>query len=197
VVDIVLVRHASTAWSGTRYCGVSDPPLSEAGRLEALRLARVVAERVGRDTRIVTSPSRRAVATATAIADAVGAHPVEVDDRWREADLGIAEGRTFDELAAIAPALAADLAGGSLAVDWPDGETHAALEARVASAWRDLAHAGDVAVVVTHAGPFMHALAIADGREIEPGDLVEPAAAVRVHVPADGPSTTSVLPSGT
>lgn len=197
MVDIVLVRHASTDWSGTRYCGVSDPPLSEAGRLEALRVARVLAEQVGPETRIVTSPSRRAVATAMAIADAVGADPVEVDSRWREADLGVAEGRTYDELAAIAPALAANLAGGSLAVDWPDGETHAALEARVASAWRDLARAGRPAVVVTHAGPFMHALALVGGRAIEPGDLVEPAAAVHVHLSAEGPSTTSVLPSGT
>jgi broad specificity phosphatase PhoE len=94
VVDIVLVRHASTDWSGTRYCGVSDPPLSEAGRLEALRVARVLAEQVGPETRIVTSPSRRAVATAMAIADAVGADPVEVDSRWREADLGVAAARS-------------------------------------------------------------------------------------------------------
>ena len=32
VAGIILVRHASTAWTGRRYCGRSDPPLSAAGR---------------------------------------------------------------------------------------------------------------------------------------------------------------------
>ena len=31
-LEIVLVRHASTDWSGRRYCGRSDPPLNEAGQ---------------------------------------------------------------------------------------------------------------------------------------------------------------------
>ena len=32
VAGIILVRHAPTAWTGSRYCGRSDPPLDAAGR---------------------------------------------------------------------------------------------------------------------------------------------------------------------
>ena len=98
MVTIVLVRHASTAWSGVRYCGRSDPPLSSTGVDEALRLAESLAGDLPPGTRVVSSPSRRATATAAAIVEAAGLATVAIDDRWREADLGIAEGRTFDEL---------------------------------------------------------------------------------------------------
>ena len=196
MVDIVLVRHASTAWSGVRYCGRSDPPLSDEGRAEAARLGKALAPQLEPGTRFVTSPSRRAVATAAAIVAAAGAAGADVDDRWREADLGLVEGRTFDEVVAIAPDLAGHLARGVLAVDWPDGETHAALAERVSTAWRDLVAAGETVVVVTHAGPLMHVLAIAADRQIHADDLVAPAVAVRVDVSAEGPSTVTVLPSG-
>jgi broad specificity phosphatase PhoE len=195
VVDIVLVRHAATAWSGRRYCGVSDPPLSGPGRTAAARLGRELAPGLAPDTRILSSPALRAVTTATAIADAGVGLGVVVDERWREADVGIAEGRTFEELHAIAPELANALAGGELAIDWPGGETHASLAARVADAWRDLIAAGRPAVVVTHAGPLMHALSVALERPLSADDLVGPATAIRVAVPADGPASASVLPS--
>ena len=194
VVTIVLVRHASTAWSGVRYCGRSDPPLSAIGVDEALRLAESLGGDLPPGTRVLTSPSRRATATASAIVEAAGLATAEIDDRWREADLGIAEGRTFDELTAIAPDLTAALAAGELAIDWPAGETHAALADRVAAAWADLVADGRPTVVVTHAGPFMHARAIAGRRPISPDDLVAPAAAHRMEVAA-GPSRPPVLPS--
>jgi broad specificity phosphatase PhoE len=195
VVDIVLVRHAATAWSGRRYCGVSDPPLSRPGRAAAARLGRELAAGLAPATRIVSSPSRRAVATANAIAAAGVDVGVVIDERWREADVGIAEGRTFEELHAVAPEIADALARGELAIDWPGGETHASLAARVADAWRDVVAAGRPAVVVTHAGPLMHAVAIATGRGIRADDLVGPGAAVHLSVTLDGVSAATMLPS--
>jgi alpha-ribazole phosphatase len=193
---IVLVRHAATAWTGTRYCGRSDPPLSEDGLRAAARLAADLGPTIEPDWVIVSSPSVRALATAEAIALAAGRDPhVEVDDRWCEADLGVAEGRTFDELATLAPELAAALASGTLAIDWPGGEPHRSLAARVAAAWDALAERGRSAVVVTHAGPLMHALAIARGRALSPDDLVGPAASTRVVVGAEGRQGAPVLPS--
>lgn len=135
------------------------------------------------------------MATATAIADARLDPSVEIDGRWREADVGVAEGRTFEELQAIAPELAGALARGELVIDWPGGETHASLAARVGSAWDDLVAAGRPTVVVTHAGPLLHAMAIAAGRGISADDLVAPGVAVRVSVLVEGVSTTTVLPS--
>ena len=136
MAGIILVRHAPTAWTGSRYCGRSDPPLDAAGVAVAHRLAGDLATTLAPGTRIVTSPLRRAHATAAAIADAAGIDDIAIDDRWREADFGIAEGLTFEELERLAPDLARRLADGETAIDWPDGERAADLAARVAAAWR-------------------------------------------------------------
>jgi broad specificity phosphatase PhoE len=183
VSGIILVRHASTAWTGHRYCGRSDPPLSAAGKAAAADLARELAATLAPGTRIVTSPSRRSHATATAIAGAAGIAGLTVDDRWREADFGIAEGRTFDELARVAPDLARRLADGETEIDWPGGESGAGLTDRVSAAWREIAGAGDDVVVVSHAGPLRIAIGLATGR---PGGAVElppPGAVIRLPAP--------------
>ena len=194
MVEIILVRHAATSWSGVRYCGISDPPLSRTGLADARRLAVSLSRDLPADVRVVSSPSRRAVATATAIVEAAHLPGVELDARWREAEVGMAEGRTFDELSAIAPDVAAALARGDLEIDWPGGETHSSLAARDADAWADLVAVGRPAVVVTHAGPFMHARALGEDRPISRDDLVEPAATGRVLV-SEGSARDAVLRS--
>jgi broad specificity phosphatase PhoE len=195
VVEITLVRHATTAWSGHRYCGRSDPPLSAAGRAEAAALADRLAPSLPAGARLIASPSQRAVATAEAIAAAAGVGQIEHDERWREIDFGRAEGRTFDELRAIAPATAEAILAGAMDIDWPGGETSASLAARVATAWRDLAGIRGPVVVITHAGPILHALALTNRRPIRASDLPGPATAVRVAMPVGQVPGSPVLPS--
>jgi len=89
------------------------------------------------------------------------ASTVDIDRRWAEADFGSVEGRSFAELEASFPDLAARLAGGETEIDWPGGETAAALAARVAVAWLDVIRADRPVVVVSHAGPIRIALALA------------------------------------
>jgi broad specificity phosphatase PhoE len=184
VAELILVRHAATAWTGTRYCGRGDPPLTRAGRLAATRTATQLAATLDAGTRIVSSPARRALETATAIAVASGIGPVEVDPRWVEADVGVAEGRTFAELEQIAPDLARALADGGSDIDWPDGETAASLAERVTSAWQDLVGAGRDAVVVSHGGPIRIARALALGVPASTIGPVAPAGIVRVSAAA-------------
>jgi len=183
MTEIVLVRHAATSWSGRRYCGRSDPALSTAGRAGARVLADALAPTLAREVLIVTSPAQRARQTAAAIAAAAGVDWIEVDDRWQEADFGIAEGRTFDELAALDPAIAAALAGGATDVDWPGGETAGDLAARVAAAWADLGARARPAVVVSHAGVIRQAVALARSTSASSVALPEPATAVRLVLP--------------
>lgn len=180
---LILVRHAPTGWSGRRYCGRSDPPLEGPGHAAATRLAATLAPLLPASVRIVTSPSRRARETAAAIADAIGGATVVADDRWREVDFGAAEGRTFDELAAIEPALAARLVSGESIVDWPDGESATAFADRVAAAWWDLAGSAVETVVVSHAGPIRLAMAIASNVPTTEIELLEPASFVRLRRP--------------
>jgi broad specificity phosphatase PhoE len=185
VTGIVFVRHGATDWSGRRYCGRSDPPLSAAGRVAAHELAARLAPTLARDVLIVTSPARRARETAEAISAAAGVDGIEVDERWSEADFGTAEGRTFDELARLEPDLASTLAGGATDIDWPEGETASDLAARVEAAWMALVVRARPAVVVSHAGPIRHAVALARGLVPAVVGLPEPATEVRVEVPPD------------
>jgi broad specificity phosphatase PhoE len=136
--------------------------------------------------RIVTSPLRRSHATAAAIAAAAGIAGVTVDDRWREADFGVAEGLTFDALARVAPDLARRLADGEAEIDWHDGETAAALADRVAAAWHELVRTGDDVVVVSHAGPLRIAIGLATGRPPGTVDLPGPGAVVRLPATVPG-----------
>jgi broad specificity phosphatase PhoE len=196
-MEIVLVRHASTSWSGRRYCGRSDPPLDRAGVDQAAELGRRLGPTLAPTTRIVASPSRRAVATARAIAAAAGGLPVERDARWLETDFGIAEGLGFEELERVAPEIASAVLAGSGRIDWPDGETASALGARVRAAWSDLLVVGRDTVVVTHAGPLMHALALAHDRPVDTRGVPGTGTASRITIAAAGPSRRPVLPSGT
>jgi broad specificity phosphatase PhoE len=194
-VEIVLVRHASTIWSGRRYCGRSDPPLTPAGRAEAVALARRLAPTLHPDTRLVSSPARRARATAAAIAAALGDIAIQLDPRWMETDFGAVEGLGFDEVAPRHPELAAAILDGTTAIDWPGGETAAALTTRVASALQELADAARPVVVVTHGGPILHALRLARNGVTDPFDVPEPATEVRLAIGIRGADRRAVLPS--
>jgi broad specificity phosphatase PhoE len=72
---MILVRHAESEWnrhfSRTRIDpGIPDPPLTRTGRRQAAQLAeRLVAADV---RRLLTSPYRRALETATIVAKALG-----------------------------------------------------------------------------------------------------------------------------
>jgi broad specificity phosphatase PhoE len=193
VTEIVFVRHARTSWSGRRYCGRSDPALDAAGRRAAAALADALAPTLPRDVLIVSSPARRAHQTAAAIASAAGADPIEIDERWSEADFGRAEGRTFDELMTMEPDLAAALARGEAQIDWPGGETAAAFGARIDAAWASLLARDRPVVVVSHGGPLRHAIALARGVAPDRVALPEPGTVVRCQVSKAG--SASVLPS--
>jgi ribonuclease H / adenosylcobalamin/alpha-ribazole phosphatase len=176
MTTMVLVRHAATAWSGRRYCGRGDPPLSAAGRRSAEALAERLGGTLPTAMRIVTSPSRRAFDTATLLAARAAPAALETDARWLEADMGDVEGCTFDQLGARYSELAARLAAGAVAVDWPGGESAAALHERVRAAWAAVLATQRPTIIVSHAGPIRIALALASGRapaEVPLPDLAE------------------------
>lgn len=184
---IWLVRHAPTEWTGRRWCGRSDPELSDAGRKAAQQLAvQLAAEpRVGHGAGVVvlSSPLRRALDTAAAIALALGAS-VKVEPDLAEVDFGAADGMTWDELLEAYPSEAdVILAGGQ--PDWPEGESAVDVSARARrAADRILDLAGTIAVVVVSHGGLLVALAGHLGGDLPPGGF-EPASAHRLDpVPA-------------
>ena len=164
MADVILVRHAATEWSGVRYCGRTDLPLTAAGLKDADSLGRALGASLPASSRIIASPLLRARQTASAIATSIGSE-VTVDERWSETDFGSVEGLTFAEIEAAHPRIASQLARGDVGIDWPDGETAASLRDRVEAAWRDLMAGTGTWVVVSHGGPLRIAIALATGAE--------------------------------
>jgi broad specificity phosphatase PhoE len=161
-----LVRHASTEWSGERWCGRTDLSLSAAGVAEARSLASRLAAELPAEVALVTSPARRARETAEPIAltlglrvDIDGAIDVDLDHGLQEVDFGRAEGCTWADIERRLPGLAAALAAGASEVDWPDGETAEAVRRRVGAAWQRLAERDRPVVAVCHGGVIRAVLA--------------------------------------
>jgi probable phosphoglycerate mutase len=116
-----LVRHGETEWSRLgRHTGLTDVPLTEAGRAQAAAVARKLA---GHDFALVlASPLSRAFETArlAGLGDRV-----EATDDLVEWDYGADEGRTTDDIRKDRP-------GWTVWRDGPrDGETAAQVAARV------------------------------------------------------------------
>lgn len=183
VVAVYVVRHGVTGANvAGELVGRRDVPLSSEGERQVAALARFLGEVVGGPALVVSSPLRRAVDTAAAVAGALGVGVAE-DDRLVELDYGDLEGTQFGALlASWPPEWAADPD-----VACPGGESYGALEERLRSALADhvvaarSAGAGSV-VLATHSGPAKVAVKIAiDG----PPDTV-----TRVHV---APASVTVL----
>jgi broad specificity phosphatase PhoE len=105
---MILVRHAESEWnrhfSRTRIDpGIPDPPLTRKGRRQAAQLAKQLAESKVR--RLVASPYRRALETATIVAETL-ALPITVEPLIRERCVfSCDEGTSPEQLAALWPAL--------------------------------------------------------------------------------------------
>ena len=187
--ELTLVRHGRTVWHAeNRYAGVSDVPLDETGRAQAVALASW-ARHQSFDV-LVCSPVPRAVATAAPVAAALGLDP-EVVVGLREVDFGIAEGRTLAELRVSHPDAAAAFVADPVAHPFPGAEPPAAAAERAVDALRGVAdrHRGRSVLVVAHNTLLRLALCawlgipLARYRAVLP--RLDNAAATRLRVPVD------------
>jgi ribonuclease H / adenosylcobalamin/alpha-ribazole phosphatase len=190
VGTVWIVRHAPTAWTGVRWSGRSDPPLTAAGETAARRIARALASHLDGPVVIVSSPAVRATSTARAIAESSGGRSpsslLTIDEDLAEVDFGRADGLTYQEMEAAFPELARRVLDRREDLDWPGGESATLLRVRAARAWCRItgaATAGDV-VAVSHCGLIARLLAIAIGSLDTVGHM-EPATAVQL-VRVDG-----------
>lgn len=142
---MLVVRHGATEWSRAgRHTGLTDLPLDEGGREEAVRLGDLLRERLaGVEPVVVCSPLRRAVETAEL---ALPGSPITIVEALREVDYGSYEGRTTAEITASEPGWEL-FAGGT-----PDGEGLAQVVARCDAVIAKLERtaAGRTVVAVTH-----------------------------------------------
>jgi probable phosphoglycerate mutase len=165
----VLLRHGQTSVSvEKRFGGRIDAPLTAFGRAQAAAAAARL--RGAAFDAVITSPLRRARATAQAVLPGLAPAPgrdevaFSVDDELRETDFGAWEGLTFAEARERHPdALSAWLADPAVAP--PGGESLGATIERVGGALRRhrAAWPGGRILLVTHMGPIKSAVSLALG----------------------------------
>jgi alpha-ribazole phosphatase len=156
-----LIRHPEPAVRGICY-GSLDVPLSADGLLHA----RAIAEQLTQQpfAAIYTSPLQRCADTARILAER-HACPLVTLDALRELDFGSFEGRTYDDLQRDYPEVYRHWMESPTEVEFPGGESFAAMRTRVLAAARDLCarHAGEQIALVTHGGVIRILLAEAQG----------------------------------
>jgi broad specificity phosphatase PhoE len=148
---IAFVRHGQTELNREgRLQGRIDVPLSELGAQQADALARGYASAAV--TRVLSSPLRRARATAAAIAAPHGL-TVEVDDRLIELDYGEWDGLALTDVSAD------DWASWRNDVNFapPGGECLCDVSERIASFCAEVL-TGDLVVAVSHVSPIKAAV---------------------------------------
>jgi broad specificity phosphatase PhoE len=104
-VNVLVLRHAESEWNRIgRWQGTEDPPLSDAGRLDATRVAPLL----GDVAEIWASPLSRAYETASIISAALEITPIYVDDRLVEVHFADWQGLSVEEIDAGWPGLRVD-----------------------------------------------------------------------------------------
>lgn len=145
MTDIYIVRHGETQSNRAGlWQGVTDSPLTETGEEQVRRLG-------GRlkgmhFDEIVSSDLGRAATTAAALESSF-----DTDSAWREPDLGMWEGKTYDEVRSMSPQdLEAFMRGEDVKLGGAERMSETA--ERLRDAYRGLIErvAGGRALVVTH-----------------------------------------------
>jgi broad specificity phosphatase PhoE len=196
VTTILIARHGESDWNRERrWQGQADRPLTERGREQARALAGRLAH-VELDA-IYSSDLRRAVDTATAVAEQQGLG-VQMLPELREVDVGSWSGLTREEAEERFPdGFRRWLAGFP---GWDDGETYEEMAERVLAAVERIArgHERGRLLVVSHGGPIraLHAAALGfdvhSFRRLRP---VEPNARLSAVCLVDG-RLTELCPAG-
>jgi broad specificity phosphatase PhoE len=144
------VRHGATEWSGARFAGWRDIPLSEAGRGQCAAVARALAD--SQAAAVWTSPLERARVTAEILAKP---HRLGVrqDAAFREMRFGPWEGLTREEVAARFPGEWEVWRTSPSRLSVPGAESLPAVGERVAAGLDALRaeHDGQTVILVTHA----------------------------------------------
>ena len=149
---ILLIRHGETDWNVEgRGQGFARTDLNINGQRQAQALATFLSKRP--ISAIYSSDLPRTVQTAQPLADTLGIQPV-LDERWREINLGIFEGTTYEEAKQRYPtevaARQADYWGHRI----PKGESRRDLQERAYDALQAVIASdnGREVVVVSHGG---------------------------------------------
>ncbi|MBI1900930.1 MAG: histidine phosphatase family protein [Planctomycetia bacterium] len=153
------IRHGESTYNSQgRVQGQADPPLSDLGRAQARALAAALAEQAVEA--VFASPLKRAFETAEIVAGALGVL-LSADDRLKEIDVGVFQGKTWEEIEADTPEAAAGWQSHDPDFVIPGGESRRQLMERAAAAFRAIRETGYARVaVIAHGGTISAALKV-------------------------------------
>jgi len=152
VTRLLLVRHAQPTEEARGRCyGALDIHLSVRGHRQAQLLARTL-DRVPLSA-VYSSPSCRAVETATPLATVHGLAPI-IEDALRELDFGEFEGKRYEVIERSHPELYRQWMQTPTLVQFPGGESYPQLRARALQAIDAIRarHPEETTIIVTHGG---------------------------------------------
>ena len=146
----ILIRHGQTGWNRQgRFRGWGDIDLDDTGR----RQAEAAARRVSRwePTAIYSSPLKRALTTAQALADIAGLEVVPVDG-ITDMHFGVWQGMSIADVKERYPQQFDQWYHHPERLEIPDGETLEDVRQRAVATIEELAarHEGETIAVVTH-----------------------------------------------
>ena len=164
VTRLLTVRHGESEWNAIgRWQGQADPPLTDAGMLQAAAAARVL----GAFDAVWASSLQRASLTAEIIAEQLGIGPVQLHPGLMENAFGPWEGLTVAEIEHGWPGYLIDNRR-------PDGaEQPEEVTTRGLAALREIAeqHCGGEVLVITHAGLIRTLRRALDGSDLRFNNL--------------------------
>jgi broad specificity phosphatase PhoE len=93
--SVLALRHGESEWNAVgRWQGQADPPLTDAGMLQAVAAAKLL----GTFDAVFASSLQRAADTAAIIAESLGIGPVQLMDDLMESSFGPWQGLTISEI---------------------------------------------------------------------------------------------------
>lgn len=152
ITRLWLVRHGEPHSDIRGRCyGRLDAGLSDAGRAQLERVALALSDE--RLSALYASPRVRTQESAEAIARFQSC-AVQTDEDLREIDFGDFEGRAYDEIARLYPAIYQQWMEHPTEVQFPNGESFQAMRQRVLSTAKRLVavHRGETIAIVSHGG---------------------------------------------
>src|ERR1700710_2665281 len=144
---IYYIRHGETQWNADgKLQGGQDIPLNDLGRTQAAHAGHILASLFARDGRneqslaFVAGPLGRARSTMELVRGALKLPLADyaIDDRLREIGYGQWEGSTLAQMQASDPAIFAARQSDRWSVPPPDGESYAAVQARMSDWYAQL-----------------------------------------------------------
>jgi broad specificity phosphatase PhoE len=164
---LMLVRHGETKWNReNRIVGHTEIGLNSTGHRQVALLARALSKE--KVERIYSSPLRRAVETANAIAKQHGLDVV-TDDALKEVDAGELDGITIEEVVRRYGNFWEEWAKGAGTLRMPGGETMGELQQRSWSAITRVVtdHPEGKVIIVSHTLTILSILTTALGMPLE------------------------------